>query len=65
MPEMSGHNHNIDFRLSLDNTQIIKGIAICLMLWHHLFYQHSELSAYGLTVQYGKVYSKPIINKKN
>jgi peptidoglycan/LPS O-acetylase OafA/YrhL len=71
----------MDFRLSLDNTQIIKGIAICLMLWHHLFYQHPEygnlvfqtalfgkvcvslflfLSAYGLTVQYGKVYGKTI-----
>ena len=72
----------LDFRLSLDETLIIKGIAICLMLWHHLFYQHPEygsfvfqsalfgkvcvslflfVSGYGLTVQYGKVFDKPIM----
>jgi peptidoglycan/LPS O-acetylase OafA/YrhL len=60
---------------------MIKGMAICLMLWHHLFYEHAEygnlilqtaqfgkvcvslflfVSAYGLTVQYGRVCNKPI-----
>lgn len=29
--------NNIDLSLSLDDTKIIKGIAICLMLCHHLF----------------------------
>jgi peptidoglycan/LPS O-acetylase OafA/YrhL len=73
--------HNIDFRLSLDESLITKGIAICLMLWHHLFYEYPEygsfvfqsaqfgkvcvslflfVSAYGLTIQYGKVFDKPI-----
>ena len=72
---------SIDFRLSLDETLIIKGLAICLMLWHHLFYMHPEygsfvyqtaqfgklcvslflfVSAYGLTIQYGKIIDKPI-----
>jgi len=73
--------NNIDFNLSLDGTLIIKGLAICLMLWHHLFYQNPEygsfvfqtalfgkvcvslflfVSAYGLTVQYSKIFNKPI-----
>jgi peptidoglycan/LPS O-acetylase OafA/YrhL len=73
--------HNIDFRLSLNESLIIKGIAICLMLWHHLFYLNPEYggfvfqtaqfgkvcvslflfaSAYGLTVQYNKVFDRPI-----
>jgi peptidoglycan/LPS O-acetylase OafA/YrhL len=71
----------IDFRLSLNDSLLLKGIAICLMLWHHLFYQNPEygalvfqtaqfakvcvslflfVSAYGLTVQYGKIYDKPV-----
>jgi peptidoglycan/LPS O-acetylase OafA/YrhL len=37
----------IDYSLSKNDTLIIKGIAICLMLWHHLFYLHPE---YGIFV---------------
>ena len=79
----SGVKKIMNFGLTIDDTSIIKGIAICLMLWHHLFYQHSEygwfvhqtahfgkvcvslflfVSAYGLTVQYGKVYEKPMVD---
>ena len=78
----SGTKKIIDFSLTLDETLILKGVAICFMLWHHLFYQHSEygwfvhqtaqfgkvcvslflfVSAYGLTVQYGKVYEKSMV----
>jgi peptidoglycan/LPS O-acetylase OafA/YrhL len=60
----------------MSDTLIIKGVAICFMLWHHLFYTFSEygdwvqnaaflgkvciamflfVSAYGLTIQYGKI----------
>lgn len=42
------HKETIDFRLSLNETNIIKGIAICAMLFHHLFY---ETSAYGSFTQ--------------
>lgn len=42
------HKETIDFRLSLNETNIIKGIAICAMLFHHLFY---ETSAYGTFTQ--------------
>lgn len=30
-------NTSLDYRLSLNNTNVIKGVAICAMLWHHLF----------------------------
>jgi len=74
--------NNTDFRLSLDETLIIKGLAICLMLWYHLFFHPPQcgefafqslaqfgkvcvslflfVSAYGLTLQYSKVFDKPI-----
>lgn len=46
----------INYSLSLSDTSLIKGIAICCMLWHHLFYTHPE---YGSLVfqsaQIGKV----------
>jgi uncharacterized membrane protein len=32
----------VDYRLSINDTLLIKGIAICLMLWHHLFFQNPE-----------------------
>lgn len=32
----------IDYRITLNETNIIKGIAICAMLWHHLFLEHKE-----------------------
>lgn len=32
------HKKYTDFRISTDETNIIKGIAICAMLFHHLFY---------------------------
>jgi peptidoglycan/LPS O-acetylase OafA/YrhL len=38
----------INYTLSLSDTLIIKGVAICFMLWHHLFYEYSE---YGEWVQ--------------
>jgi len=38
----------INYALSLSDTLIIKGVAICFMLWHHLFYMYSE---YGEWVQ--------------
>ena len=46
----------INYNLSKDDTLLIKGIAICFMLWHHLFYENLE---YGMAVfqiaQLGKV----------
>lgn len=38
---------NHSFGLTLHDTSILKGIAICAMLWHHLFYENPE---YGLFV---------------
>ena len=35
-----------DYSISLSESQIIKGFAICAMLWHHLFLDHRE---YGQT----------------
>ena len=37
-----------NYTLSLKDSFLIKGIAIFLMLWHHLFYTHAE---YGYLVQ--------------
>ena len=41
-------NTSIDYRLSLNNTHVIKGVAICAMLWHHLFVGSPE---YGTGVE--------------
>ena len=35
------------FGLTLHDTSVLKGIAICAMLWHHLFYENPE---YGYVV---------------
>ena len=35
-------NVKIDYQITLNETNIIKGIAICAMLWHHLFLEHQE-----------------------
>ena len=43
------HNDIIDFRISLNETNIIKGLAICAMLFHHLFF---ETNAYGSCTQH-------------
>lgn len=47
---------NIDYSISITDTNLIKSFAICAMLWHHLFYTHPE---YGTLVfqlgQIGKV----------
>lgn len=47
---------NKSVALSLHDTSVLKGIAICAMLWHHLFFKHPE---YGYVVyhiaQLGKV----------
>ena len=37
-----------DLHISLNNTNVIKGLAICAMLWHHLFYEKAQ---YGILVQ--------------
>jgi hypothetical protein len=34
--------NKIDFALCAQDSLLIKGLAICLMLWHHLFYRHPE-----------------------
>lgn len=39
----------VDFRISLAETNTIKGFAICAMLFHHLFF---ETEAYGLFTQH-------------
>ncbi|MDR3651959.1 MAG: acyltransferase [Paludibacter sp.] len=49
------HGIKIDYSLSLQDTMLIKGVAICFMLWHHLFYEHSE---YGKIVQYSAFFGK-------
>ena len=38
----------MNFEISKQDSLAMKGIAICAMLWHHLFYTHSE---YGRFVQ--------------
>lgn len=30
------------FGVTLHDTSVLKGIAICAMLWHHLFYENPE-----------------------
>lgn len=35
----------IDYRISLNETNVLKGIAICAMLCHHLFFQNPEYGA--------------------
>lgn len=32
----------VDYRITLNETNVIKGIAICAMLWHHLFLECHE-----------------------
>ena len=32
----------IDYRITLNETNVVKGIAICALLWHHLFFEHPE-----------------------
>lgn len=36
------NNDQVDYRIALNETNVIKAIAICAMLWHHLFYEHPE-----------------------
>ena len=48
-------NFNFNFNLNLHDTLIIKGFAICFMLWHHLFSDHPE---FGLLVQYKAILDK-------
>lgn len=42
------HSESVDFRISPNETNIIKGIAICAMLFHHLFF---ETDVYGFFTQ--------------
>ncbi len=46
------------YSLSKDDSLIIKGLAICFMLWHHLFYEHSE---YGILVQQSALVGKACV----
>ena len=32
----------IDYHITLNESNVIKGVAICAMLWHHLFLEHPE-----------------------
>lgn len=36
----------IDYRITFNETSVIKGVAICAMLWHHLFFESHD---YGST----------------
>ncbi len=38
---------NINYRITLNETNVIKGIAICAMLWHHLFLNNPEYGAFS------------------
>lgn len=45
---------------SKNNTNLLKGVAICLLLWHHLFFNYSmisfsEFNITGIIAYYGKV----------
>jgi len=50
--------NKINYSLSLQDSMLIKGVAICFMLWHHLFYEHPE---YGKIVQYSAFFGKVCI----
>ena len=36
------NDSSIDYRITLNETNVIKAFAICAMLWHHLFFQNPE-----------------------
>lgn len=38
-------NNKVNFSLSLQDTNVLKGLALCLLLCHHLFYSHREPDA--------------------
>jgi len=53
---MNDQKKIINYSLSLQDTMLIKGLAICFMLWHHLFYTHQEFGSFvNQTAQIGKV----------
>jgi len=64
-------NENFDFGLSLSETLILKGVAISILLYNHLFFNVYTwnvsisiflfLSGYGLSVSYKKICDKPIL----
>lgn len=46
----------MNFEISKQDSLIMKGIAICAMLWHHLFYTHPEYGKFVYELgQLGKV----------
>lgn len=46
----------IDYSLTLNDTSLIKGIAICFMLWHHLFYKNPEFGSFVYALSHiGKI----------
>lgn len=42
-------------KFSADKTLIIKGVATCLLLWHHLYYENPDRSLTYIIAYYGKV----------
>jgi len=49
-------NFKTNYQFSKDDTLLIKGVAICLMLLHHLFYENQEYGAVIFQIaRFGKV----------
>lgn len=38
-------SNNVNFNLSIQDTNVLKGLALCFLLCHHLFYSHREPDA--------------------
>jgi len=47
--------YDTNYTLTTQDSLIIKGFAICFMLWHHLFYEHPE---FGELIQYTAILGK-------
>lgn len=50
---------DIDYALTVQDSLIIKGIAICLMLWHHVFLDNYD---YGISVYKFSVFAKVCVS---
>lgn len=53
MNKLIENKKNLQF--TKEDTLIIKGIAICLLLWHHLYYENIERTITYIIAYYGKV----------
>lgn len=49
----------INYSLSIQDSMIIKGIAICLMLWHHVFFNNHE---YGKFIFFSSALGKVCVS---